>query len=97
MYAKPGSAQLVLQNRKGFIKWKLIFLIFSDWLSKQELLSFLFILSVIFIKINFEGENELYEQVDNPEGTQLRTFQDWMKNKFGFTFPIFNGNFSQFF
>uniref|UniRef100_A0A0N4XRB1 diacylglycerol O-acyltransferase n=1 Tax=Nippostrongylus brasiliensis TaxID=27835 RepID=A0A0N4XRB1_NIPBR len=37
------------------------------------------------------GENEIFEQVENPEGSALRRFQSWTKRFAGFTFPFFHG------
>eukprot|EP01118_Nematostelium_gracile_P008991 TRINITY_DN3008_c0_g1_i3.p2 TRINITY_DN3008_c0_g1~~TRINITY_DN3008_c0_g1_i3.p2 ORF type:complete len:170 (-),score=55.74 TRINITY_DN3008_c0_g1_i3:7-516(-) len=37
------------------------------------------------------GENELYDQLDNPKGSLVRKIQDWMKNNLGWTMPFFNG------
>ncbi|CAJ0954594.1 unnamed protein product, partial [Mesorhabditis belari] len=37
------------------------------------------------------GENDIYNQADNPKGSMLREFQTWMKNKFGFSPPFFRG------
>ncbi|PIC41537.1 hypothetical protein B9Z55_008921 [Caenorhabditis nigoni] len=37
------------------------------------------------------GENDVFEQVDNPVGSKLRNFQDWSKLKGGITYPIFHG------
>eukprot|EP01119_Soliformovum_irregulare_P019019 TRINITY_DN5944_c0_g1_i2.p1 TRINITY_DN5944_c0_g1~~TRINITY_DN5944_c0_g1_i2.p1 ORF type:complete len:281 (+),score=82.12 TRINITY_DN5944_c0_g1_i2:99-845(+) len=39
------------------------------------------------------GENDLYNQVDNPPGSRVRRFQEWGKNVFGFSLPLFNGHF----
>jgi len=37
------------------------------------------------------GENELFSQVINPEGSRLRKLQEWGKKTFGFSIPIFYG------
>lgn len=37
------------------------------------------------------GENDLYYQIDNPEGSKLRKFQDWLKGMLGFSSPAFRG------
>jgi len=37
------------------------------------------------------GENALFDQVDNPEGSTLRKIQTWMQNTLGFTLPLFHG------
>lgn len=37
------------------------------------------------------GENEVYQQVDNPRGSRLRTIQDLLKKHLGFSLPIING------
>jgi len=37
------------------------------------------------------GENNLFLQVENPEGSRLRRFQNGFKKKFGFSPPLFHG------
>jgi len=37
------------------------------------------------------GENDLFLQVDNPEGSKLRKFQQGFKQTFGFSPPLFHG------
>lgn len=37
------------------------------------------------------GENDLYDQMENPIGSSLRKFQVAVKNYFGFTVPVFSG------
>ncbi|CAN8021047.1 unnamed protein product [Ixodes persulcatus] len=37
------------------------------------------------------GENELFVQASNPEGTLLRRCQAWLTRRFGFAPPIFHG------
>eukprot|EP00455_Lapot_gusevi_P001403 TRINITY_DN1056_c0_g1_i1.p2 TRINITY_DN1056_c0_g1~~TRINITY_DN1056_c0_g1_i1.p2 ORF type:complete len:346 (-),score=128.21 TRINITY_DN1056_c0_g1_i1:68-1105(-) len=37
------------------------------------------------------GENDLYEQVENPRGSKLRRLQRWMQQKVGFSIPLFYG------
>lgn len=37
------------------------------------------------------GENDLFEQVENPEGSRLRSLQVWWKKQFGFSPPVFSG------
>lgn len=37
------------------------------------------------------GENFIYGQVPNPEGSMLRRFQDWFERNFAFSPPIFYG------
>ncbi len=37
------------------------------------------------------GENDIYDQVENPEGSRLRTVQNWLKGKLGFSSPMFSG------
>ncbi|KAG8201274.1 hypothetical protein JTE90_016760 [Oedothorax gibbosus] len=37
------------------------------------------------------GENEIFEQVENRQGSFLRRMQDKMKNVFGFSAPLFHG------
>mmetsp|Transcript_3187 Transcript_3187/g.7387 ORF Transcript_3187/g.7387 Transcript_3187/m.7387 type:complete len:502 (+) Transcript_3187:132-1637(+) len=37
------------------------------------------------------GENDIFDQVDNPDGGQLRKFQLWMKQLIGVTPPAFYG------
>uniref|UniRef100_A0A8R1IA99 Acyltransferase n=1 Tax=Caenorhabditis japonica TaxID=281687 RepID=A0A8R1IA99_CAEJA len=37
------------------------------------------------------GENDVFEQMDNPVGSKLRNFQEWSKKIFGISYPIFHG------
>ncbi len=37
------------------------------------------------------GENHLFTQVPNERGTKLRGWQEKLKNKFGFSMPLFHG------
>ncbi|XP_077205031.1 2-acylglycerol O-acyltransferase 1 isoform X2 [Paroedura picta] len=37
------------------------------------------------------GENELFNQIENPKGSRLRAFQETMQNLVGFTLPLFHG------
>ncbi|KAK6167294.1 hypothetical protein SNE40_021360 [Patella caerulea] len=37
------------------------------------------------------GENDLYVQVPNPDGSRLRKFQDFCTKRLGFSPPIFHG------
>lgn len=72
LYARPGSTELVLQGRKGFVRLAL-----QTGSSLVPIYSF--------------GENELYDQLPNPEGSVVRKFQEWTKGHLGWTLPIING------
>ena len=37
------------------------------------------------------GENELYDQVDNPQGSLVRKIQNQLQSRLGFAFPLFHG------
>ena len=37
------------------------------------------------------GENELFAQLDNPQGSLIRRLQDNLQKRLGFAFPIFRG------
>ncbi|CAD6192190.1 unnamed protein product [Caenorhabditis auriculariae] len=37
------------------------------------------------------GENEVFNQMENPIGSKLRKFQEWSKKLFGISYPIFHG------
>ncbi|CAI5441046.1 unnamed protein product [Caenorhabditis angaria] len=37
------------------------------------------------------GENDVFEQWENPIGSKLRRFQEWSKRIFGISYPIFHG------
>ncbi|CAJ0597348.1 unnamed protein product [Cylicocyclus nassatus] len=37
------------------------------------------------------GENDIFEQVDNPKGSRIRTFQTWWKKLTGISLPLFYG------
>jgi hypothetical protein len=48
------------------------------------------LLSNVLVPLHF-GENDIFDQVDNPDGSQLRKFQLWMKQLIGMTPPAFYG------
>jgi len=72
LHARPGTFNLVLNNRKGFIRLAL-----KHGADLVPVFSF--------------GENELFDQVDNPEGSALRKFQMKFKAVTGFSPPLFHG------
>ncbi|CAB04533.1 Acyltransferase [Caenorhabditis elegans] len=37
------------------------------------------------------GENDIYKQIDNPEGSKLRKIQEWGKKKMGISLPLIYG------
>nr|CDJ92534.1 Diacylglycerol acyltransferase domain containing protein [Haemonchus contortus] len=37
------------------------------------------------------GENEVFDQVENPKGSTIRRFQSWVKHLAGFSLPFFHG------
>ena len=37
------------------------------------------------------GENDLFDQVENPKGSKLRNFQVWLQKIMGFSMPLFFG------
>jgi len=37
------------------------------------------------------GENDLYRQLDNPDGSMVRRLQNWGKRVLGFSMPLING------
>lgn len=37
------------------------------------------------------GENDIFDQVENPEGSQLRNIQNKIKGLLGFSTPLFRG------
>ena len=67
--AHPGTADLTLKNRKGFVKIAL-----RTGASLVPVFGF--------------GENDIYEQVDNPRGSRLRNLQNWLQAKMGFALPL---------
>lgn len=68
IYSKPGKYEIVLNNRKGFVKLAL-----KNGTPLVPVFSF--------------GETDLFDQFNNPEGSLLRRFQEWFKEKFG-TAPL---------
>ncbi|ERE86539.1 2-acylglycerol O-acyltransferase 1-like protein [Cricetulus griseus] len=70
--AHPGTYNLYIRQRKGFVKIAL-----THGASLVPVFSF--------------GENELFEQVSNPEGSWLRTAQDRLQKLTGFALPLFYG------
>ena len=72
LLAHPGRYDLVLKNRKGFVKVAL-----RTGATLVPVFSF--------------GENEVYDQVENPSGSLLRKIQDRLQRKMGFAMPLFKG------
>jgi len=72
LHARPGSTDLVLKNRQGFVKLAL------------ETGSHL-------VPVYAFGENELYQQLPNPDGSKIRRVQETIKKYFGFSLPFFHG------
>jgi 2-acylglycerol O-acyltransferase 2 len=64
--AHPGTCDLTLGKRKGFIKVAL-----ANGADLVPVLGF--------------GENDLFYQVNNKEGTSVRKWQQWFLKKFGIT------------
>eukprot|EP01102_Stenamoeba_stenopodia_P005790 TRINITY_DN16516_c0_g1_i1.p1 TRINITY_DN16516_c0_g1~~TRINITY_DN16516_c0_g1_i1.p1 ORF type:complete len:326 (+),score=42.05 TRINITY_DN16516_c0_g1_i1:101-1078(+) len=72
LYARPGSGELILKRRKGFVRIALE-------------------TGAHLVPVYGFGENELYYQLSNPEGSRLRKFQEWFKKLTGVALPAFNG------
>lgn len=70
--ARPGTIDLVLKKRLGFVK-----IAVETGSSLVPVLNF--------------GENDLYEQVDNSDGSWLRWGQKKIQHIAGFTVPLFHG------
>lgn len=49
-----------------------------------------FICSAYLVPVFSFGENELFKQVSNPEGSLLRTVQDKLQKIMGFALPLFH-------
>ncbi|KAL6055028.1 diacylglycerol O-acyltransferase 1 [Balamuthia mandrillaris] len=70
--AHPGTNDLTLRKRKGFVRVAL-----RNGASLVPVFSF--------------GENNLFAQVPNAPGTPLRTWQDKLQKRLGFSMPLFTG------
>ncbi|PWN92497.1 putative diacylglycerol acyltransferase type 2b [Acaromyces ingoldii] len=70
--AHPGTADLTLRRRLGFIK-----IAIRNGAALVPVFSF--------------GENDIYSQLVNDEGTKVHRFQKWFQSIFGFTLPLFHG------
>lgn len=65
----------------------------------QHLFGSIFIFSIIFfsffraylVPVFSFGENEIYNQVDNPRGSRLRAFQNKLMKMLSFAPPLFFG------
>lgn len=70
--AHPGTADLTLRRRLGFIK-----IAIRNGADLVPVFSF--------------GENDVYEQLSNEEGTKIFALQKKFQAVFGFTLPFFHG------
>ncbi|TKY89588.1 hypothetical protein EX895_001373 [Sporisorium graminicola] len=70
--AHPGTADLTLRRRLGFIK-----IAIRNGADLVPVFSF--------------GENDVYEQLNNDEGTKIYALQKKFQAVFGFTLPMFHG------
>ncbi|ETW78817.1 hypothetical protein HETIRDRAFT_155947 [Heterobasidion irregulare TC 32-1] len=70
--ARPGTADLTLRRRLGFIK-----IAIQHGADLVPVFSF--------------GENDIYQQMPNEEGTLVYTLQKNFQRVFGFTLPLFHG------
>ena len=70
--AHPGTADLTLRRRLGFIK-----IAIRNGADLVPVFSF--------------GENDVYEQLSNEEGTKIFALQKKFQALFGFTLPFFHG------
>ncbi|XBW35940.1 hypothetical protein QEN19_001512 [Hanseniaspora menglaensis] len=72
-----NKINLVLKNRKGFVK-----IAITNTKNGRR---------TALVPIFSFGENELYKVVKAKEGSFLKNLQLWLKNNIGFTIPIFFG------
>eukprot|EP00128_Syssomonas_multiformis_P015769 Colp12_sorted_trinity150504_noHs@3607 len=70
--AHPGTYDLTLKKRKGFIKIALVH-------------------GANLVPVFAFGENDIYEQVDNPRGSKLRALQQHLLRVMGFSMPLIKG------
>ncbi|XP_076343975.1 2-acylglycerol O-acyltransferase 2-like isoform X1 [Tachypleus tridentatus] len=70
--AHPGTVNLVLKRRKGFVRLALRH-------------------GVPLVPVFCFGENDLFDQVNNPDGSWLRKMQDKLTHRLGFSPPLFYG------
>jgi len=70
--ARPGSYEIFLTNRKGFVKMAIRY-------------------GADLVPVFSFGENDLFLQIDNPEGSWIRKLQIKMKKICGYSPPLFHG------
>uniref|UniRef100_A0A8R1HT12 Acyltransferase n=1 Tax=Caenorhabditis japonica TaxID=281687 RepID=A0A8R1HT12_CAEJA len=70
--AHPGTHNLTLKSRKGFVKEALV-------------------TGASIVPVYSFGENDVFTQVSNKEGSYLRKIQELIKSLTGVAIPLFNG------
>ncbi|KAK6057335.1 diacylglycerol acyltransferase [Cooperia oncophora] len=78
-----GGAEEALYARPGVHKLKLLT---RKGFVKQALRC-----GASLVPVYSFGETDIYQQLDNPEGSMVRRFQTWVKNLIGISVPFFYG------
>ncbi|KAH9983907.1 DAGAT-domain-containing protein [Russula compacta] len=88
--AHPGTADLTLRKRLGFIKLAIRegYIVHSVM---YRLCVDVAMCSADLVPVFSFGENDIYEQMPNEKGTTLYKIQKKFQNVFGFTLPLFHG------
>ncbi|KAI3616278.1 diacylglycerol o-acyltransferase [Moniliophthora roreri] len=84
--ARPGTADLTLRKRLGFIKVAIQHGYYAEKPHQMNVFP-----RADLVPVFSFGENDIYEQMPNEKGTTVYALQKKFQSVFGFTLPLFHG------
>ncbi|CAG8628342.1 10441_t:CDS:2, partial [Racocetra fulgida] len=89
--ARPGINDLILKRRLGFLKIAIKSGYNTVKLFSLEYKPISFQNSASLCPVFSFGENDIWDQAENPEGSKVWKFQKFLQNTSGWTLPLFHG------